>query len=80
MPGAASFVFLSIDVFVCLALSKDLEPLEVTTDSLLPFAEREGTENLFTILALLLSVLLGPTESFFNTRLVRQNGRRTYPF
>ena len=42
--------------------------------------QREGTENLFAILALLLSVLLGPTESFFNTRLVRQHGRRTYPF
>ena len=42
--------------------------------------KREGTENLFAILALLLSVLLGPTESFFNTRPVRQNGRKTYPF
>ena len=70
MPGVASFVFLSTDDFVCLDLSKDLEFLEVTRDSLLTFAETEGTTTVFAILGLLLSVLLGLTESFLRPDLL----------
>ena len=60
MPGFASFVFLSTDDFVCVALSKDLEYLEVRRDSLLTFAETEGIATGFSIMGLLLSVLPGP--------------------
>ena len=70
MPGVASFVFLSTDDFVCLALSKNLEYLEVTRDSLLTFVETEGTPTVFAILGLLLSVLLGLIESFLRLDLL----------
>ena len=78
MPEAVSFVFLLTDDFACLALSKDLEYLEVTRDSSLEFAKDEGTKTVFAILGLLLSVLLVPAEAFL--RPIRQNGRKAYPF
>ena len=80
MPGVASFVFLSTDDFVCLDLSKDLEFLEVTRDSLLTFAETEGTTTVFAILGLLLSVLLGLTESFLRPDLLDKMGERHIVF
>ena len=70
MPEAVSFVFLSTDDFVCLALSKDLEYLEVTRDSSLEFAEDEGTKTVLSILGLLLSVLLVLVESFLRPDLL----------
>ena len=74
MPGVASFVFLSTDDFVCLTLSKDLECLEVTRDSLLTFAEAEGTTTVFVTPGLLLSALLGPIESFLRPDLLDKIG------
>ena len=74
MPGVASFVFLSTDYFICLALSIDLECLEVTRDSLLTFAEAESTTTVFAILGLLLSVLLGLIESFLRPDLLDKMG------
>lgn len=70
MPEAVSFVFLLTDDFACLALSKDLEYLEVTRDSSLEFAKDEGTKTVFAILGLLLSVLLVPAEAFLRPDLL----------
>ena len=71
MPGVVSFVFLC---FGCLAQSKDLEYLEVTRDSLLTFAEAEGTTTVFVPPGLLLSALLGPIESFLRPDLLDKIG------
>ena len=78
--GVASFVFLSAGDFICLALLKHLEHLEVTADSLLKFAEAEGTKTVFATLGLLLSVLLGPTESFLTPDLFDKMGEKHIPF
>ena len=80
LQGVASFVFLLTDDFVCLALSKDLEYLEVTRDFLLTVGEGDGTKAVFSILGLLLSVLLGPIESFLRLDLLDKIGEKHFPF
>ena len=80
VPGVANFFFLSTYDFVCLSLSKDLEYLEVTRDSLLTFAKDEGTTTVFAILELLLSVLLGPIKSFLRTDLLEKMKERHIPY
>ena len=80
MPGVASFGFLSTDDFICLALSKDLEHLEVTRDFLLTFTEAEATTTVFAILGLLLSLLLGLIESFLRPDLLDKMGERYISF
>ena len=79
MPGVASLVFLSTGDFVCLALSKYLEHLEIR-DSLLTFEEAEVTKTVFAILGLLLSVLLGPIESFLRPDQLDKMGEKHIPF
>ena len=77
MPVVTHFLFLSTSVFFfSLVLPKDLEHWEVTKDSVLTVTEVGGSKIEFSILRWLLSILLGPNETFLRLGLSDKMGER----